>query len=61
MVISLHVQSVLTEHVNQLREAYHAACQRVKGADESVVNGSSPLAATLKKAIAQKTGAREPT
>jgi hypothetical protein len=38
MVIPLHVQPVLTEHVNQLREAYHTACHRAKRGDETVVN-----------------------
>jgi hypothetical protein len=44
-------KSMLTAHVNELRDAYHQARQRVK---ES--NGDSPLATTLKKAIAEKTG-----
>jgi hypothetical protein len=44
-------KSMLTHHVNELRDAYHQARQRVKDA-----NGDSPLAATLRKAIAEKTG-----
>jgi hypothetical protein len=42
-------RSILTAHVNELRDAYHQARQRVK---ES--NGDSPLATTLKKSIEAK-------
>jgi hypothetical protein len=47
-------RSMLTAHVGELRDAYHQARQRVKDANGSA--GDSPLAATLKKAIAEKTG-----
>jgi hypothetical protein len=43
-------RSMPAEHVNQLRDAYHAACQRLKA------NGNeSALACTLRKSIAEVT------
>jgi hypothetical protein len=48
-------RSMLTAHVNELRDAYHQARQRVKE-----TNGSAPadasLVNTLKRSIAEKTG-----
>jgi hypothetical protein len=48
-------KTMLTAHVNELRDAYHAARQRVKE-----TNGSPPadasLVNTLKRSIAEKTG-----
>jgi hypothetical protein len=52
MTITLALKkSMLTAHVNELRDAYHQARQRV-----NETNGDSPLSATLNKAIAEKTG-----
>jgi hypothetical protein len=55
-------KTMLADHVNQLREAYHAAYQRVKAANGN--NGSdrtlsdSPLAQTLRASIADVAGRR---